>query len=220
MISNSGGTALGSSRRFVSRRFVFVGLAVVLVLGAIAADTTVVEIGSEADQRQAAFDPDAFGTAEFPRISDAVRSRAVEAPVLAEAIADDKKTAIESYGTPGGIGAFMPVQLQGVLGESKSGIFDVAVDGLPEGVRVRIQTGPAINGTELRDITGDIIFGAFKNQIEFQDAGAGINRAMAASVLADLDRDTLTGKTVSVVGVFNLINPKNWLVTPVSLEVE
>ncbi|MEO1238684.1 MAG: DUF2291 domain-containing protein [Pseudomonadota bacterium] len=201
-------------------RNVLAGIAAFVVLiGAIALDTTVVEIGSEEDQRQAAFDPDAFGRAEFPRISEAVRARAVEAPVLAQAILEDKAAAIESYGTPGGIGAFMPVQLEGVFGEGKSGIFDLVVDGLPEGTRVRLQTGPAINGTELRDITGDIAFGAFKNQIEFQDAGAGINRAMLAEVLSDLDRDTLTGKGVAVVGVFNLINPKNWLITPVSLEV-
>lgn len=212
--------ALGNLSALVSLRSIVGAVAVVLVLVAIALDTTIVEIGSEADQRQAAFDPDAFGTAEFPRISEAVRARAVEAPVLAQAIADDKKAAIESYGTPSSIGAYMPVQLKGVLGESKSGIFDVTVEGLPEGTRVRLQTGPAINGTELRDITGDIVFGAFKNQIEFQDAGAGINRAMAANVLSELDRENMTGKSISVVGVFNLISAKNWLITPVSLELE
>lgn len=212
--------ALQSISGFVSRNVIVSLIAIVVVLGAIALDTTVVKIGSEEDQRQAAFDPDAFGKAEFPRISEAVRARAVQAPVLAQAILDDKKAAIESYGTPGGIGAYMPVQLEGVLGQSKSGVFDLTVDGMPEGTRVRLQTGPAINGTELRDITGDIVFGAFKNQIEFQDAGAGINRAMASDVLSDLDRDSMTGKSVSVVGVFNLINPKNWLITPVSLEVQ
>ncbi|MEM9425811.1 MAG: DUF2291 domain-containing protein [Pseudomonadota bacterium] len=194
--------------------------AILAVLVAMGLDTTVVEIGSDEDLRQAAFDPDAFGQAEFPRISEAVRGRAVEAVFLAEAIAEDKNAAIESYGTKGGIGAYMPVQLEAVVGEGKSGIFDLTIEGMPEGTRVRLQTGPAINGTELRDITGDIIFGAFKNQIEFQDAGAGINRAMASEVLANLDRDTLTGKSVSVVGVFNLISAKNWLITPVSLEVE
>ncbi len=71
---------------------------------------------------------------------------------------------------------------------------------MPEGTKIRLQSGPAINGTELRDISGDIEFGAFKNQIEYQDAGAGLNRAMAAEVLDGLDRDTLTGKTATVAG--------------------
>ncbi|MEM8728660.1 MAG: DUF2291 domain-containing protein [Pseudomonadota bacterium] len=216
---NENAAAASPGSAGMSRRLILSILAVVAVLAAIALDTAVVAIGSDEDQRQAAFDPDAFGQSEFPRISEAVRARAVEAPVLAQALGEDKNAAIESYGTPGGIGAFMPVQLEGVVGEGKSGIFDLTVAGLPEGTRVRLQTGPAINGTELRDITGDILFGAFKNQIEYQDAGAGINRAMAASTLVDLDRDNLPGKTVAVVGVFNLINPKNWLITPVSLEV-
>jgi predicted lipoprotein len=30
----------------------------------------------------------------------------------------------------------------------------------------------------------------------------------------------LTGKTISVVGAFKLINPKSWLLTPVELEVQ
>ncbi|MGT2466735.1 DUF2291 family protein [Mesorhizobium atlanticum] len=29
------------------------------------------------------------------------------------------------------------------------------------------RSGPAINGTDLRDATGDIVFGKFKNQIEY-----------------------------------------------------
>ncbi|MEM9707387.1 MAG: DUF2291 domain-containing protein [Pseudomonadota bacterium] len=219
-METSKGPALLTASGLMTRNVLLGILAFVLVIGAIALDTTVVEIGSEEDQRQAAFDPDAFGKAEYPRISEAVRARAVEAPVLAQAILDDKDAAIESYGTPGGIGAYMPVQLEGVLGESKSGIFDLTIEGLPEGTRVRVQTGPAINGTELRDITGDIVFGAFKNQIEFQDAGAGINRAMAAEILGELDRDNMTGKSVAIVGVFNLISAKSWLITPVSIEVQ
>ena len=71
-----------------------------------------------------------------------------------------------------------------------------------------------------RDATGEIQFGAFKNQIEYQNAGAGINNAMKKEVLAAIDPSALTGKTVSVVGAFTLVNPKNWLVTPVELKVQ
>ena len=35
----------------------------------------------------------------------------------------------------------------------RSDIFDRAVPGLPETLRIRVQTGPAINGTDLRDVT-------------------------------------------------------------------
>ena len=132
----------------------------------------------------------------------------------------DKKAAIEAYGTVAGAFPVLAVSFTGILGEGKSGIFNVEVDGMPEGTGIRVQTGPAINGTELRDTVGDIEFGVFKNQIEYQDAGAGINRVMSTEVLDDLDRAMLTGKTVSVAGAFTMINPKNWLVTPVRLEIQ
>jgi predicted lipoprotein len=193
--------------------------AAVLLVGAIAYDTTIVQIGSSQDAREQAFNPDLFGMAEFPRIRDAVMARAPDAVTLAEALAADKKAATAKYATMAGAFPVVPVQVAGTVADGKSGIFTVNVAGLPAGVVIRVQTGPAINGTELRDITGDIGFGAFTNQIEFQNAGAGINRAMAEQVLAKLDRDSLSGKQISVVGAFTMINPKNWLITPVTLEV-
>ncbi|WP_108483360.1 DUF2291 family protein [Oceaniglobus ichthyenteri] len=202
------------------RRKIIVAAAIGVLVAAIALDTAVVQIGSDADLRQQAFDPDRFGQDAFPDIRDGVIARAPDATTLATALAADKSAAVAEYGTTAGAFPVLPVQFTGVVGEGKSGIFAVTVDGMPEGTGIRVQTGPAINGTELRDISGDIEFGAFTNQIEYQDAGAGINRAMAAQVLADLDRDTLSGKTITVTGAFTMINPKNWLVTPVALEVQ
>lgn len=203
-----------------SRRTIYAVLAAAILVGLIALDTEVVRVGSEDDLRQQAFDPDRFGREEFPRIRDIVTDRAPEATVLATALADDKSSAVAEYGTMAGAFPVLPVTLTGVMGEGSSGIFDVSVEGMPDGISLRIQTGPAINGTELRDIPGDIEFGAFTNQIEYQNAGAAINRAMASETLADLDRDALTGKTVTVTGAFTLINPANWLITPVALEVQ
>lgn len=201
-----------------SRAGLYAAGVALLVLAGIVVDTTVVVIGSEQDARQQAFDPDRYGAAEFPRIRDTVIERAPDAVTLAQALAADKKGAVADYATAGTFPVF-PVTVTGVVGDGKSGIYDVQVEGL-EGVKVRVQTGPAINGTELRDIPGDIAFGQFKNQIEYQDAGAGINRAMSAEALAGLDRDALPGKTITVTGAFTMINPKNWLITPVALEVK
>lgn len=196
------------------------GLVALLVVGAIALDTKVVHIGSEEDLREQAFDPDAFGIDQFPRIRALVVDRAPEATQLAQELVADKAAAVDSYGTEAGIGPVMPVQFVGTVGEGKSGIYTVTIDGVPEETTVRVQTGPAINGTDLRDFPGDIAFGQFTNQIEYQDAGSGINRAMASEVLGDIDREALSGESVSVTGVFKLINPKNWLVTPVQFEVQ
>jgi predicted lipoprotein len=203
-----------------SRRKVAVGLAAAALVAAIAFDTTVVRIGSEADLREQAFDPDVYGRDQFPRIRGLVVDRAAAAPVLAEKLSTDRNAAIADHGRMAGAFPVLAVSFTGTVGSGTSGIFGVEVDDMPDGVSIRVQTGPAINGTELRDIPGDIVFGDFTNQIEYQDAGAGINRAMAAETLDRLDRDALPGKTVSVTGVFTLINPASWLVTPVSFEVQ
>lgn len=204
----------------LSRGWVLGGIVIVVLLAAIAADTTVVRIGSEEDTREQAFDPDLFGQREFPRIRDFVLERAPDAAELVQLLEDDRDAAIDTYGTAAGAFPVMVVRLTGVVGEGRSGVFNIDVDGLPDEVGIRVQTGPAINGTELRDVVGDIEFGAFTNQIEYQDAGSGINRAMAAETLEGLDRDALPGATISVTGAFTMINPSNWLVTPVVLEVQ
>lgn len=204
-----------------SRRGTMIALALgVAVVAAMALDTTVVPIGSDLDVRQQAFSPDAYGTAEFPRIQSFVTEKAVDGVTIAPEVLADKKAAGEKYGTPATTGAILMVRLTGVAGEVKAGVYTLAVEGMPADIKVRLQTGPAINGTDLRDAPGDIEFGAFKNQIEYQDAGSGINRAMKAAVLDGIDTANLAGKTVEVVGAFRLVNPKNWMITPVSVVVK
>ena len=193
---------------------------VVAVVGAIALDTTVVTIGSEGDVRKQAFSPESYGAEQFHKIQADVESRAVAAGELATAIAADKNAAGEKYGVATSTGPVFPVTLTGTFSTRKSSINEMKIDGLPPETVVRVQTGPAVNGTDLRDATGTIEFGQFTNQIQYQDAGSAINNEMKKAVLGSLDVDTLDGKSATVVGVFKLINPKNWLVTPVKVEVK
>ena len=194
--------------------------AVAIVLGAIAADTKVVKIGSEHDVREQGFQPETYGATEFPKVQADVEKRAVDAVTLANAVLADKKAAGTKYGVATTTGPVLPVSLTGTFGERKANLNEFKVDGLPDGVTIRVQTGPAINGTDLRDATGKIEFGQFTNQIEYQDAGSAINNEMKKATLGSLDPEKLTGKTATVIGVFKLINPKNWLVTPVKVDVK
>ena len=59
-----------------------------------------------------------------------------------------------------------------------------------------------------------------KIQVRYLIRGAAINNEMKKQVLAGLDTSALTGKTISVTGAFTLVNPKNWLVTPVESSVQ
>jgi len=194
--------------------------AVVVVLGAIALDTTVVKIGSDKDVHQKVFSPETYGVEQFPKIAADVEKRAVPAAEIGPAALADKKAAGTKYGVATTTGPVLPVTFTGVVGERKGNLNEVKVDGVPPEIVIRLQTGPAINGTDLRDATGAIQFGQFTNQIEYQDAGSAINNEMKKAALSTIDADSLTGKTITVTGVFKLINPKNWLVTPVKVDVK
>jgi predicted lipoprotein len=206
--------------RFRVRMTVAVVLLLVL-LAAIVMSIKVVKIGSAADTQTQVFDPNAYGAVQFPKTQAAIESRAVSADTLAAAIGKDPEAAGKEYGVAGGgIGPEMSVKFTGVVGKGDSGIYYVKVPGVPDSVSIRVQTGPAINGTDLRDATGNISFGQFINQIDYQNAGYAINTEMKKEVLSKVNTSNLTGKTIAVIGVFQLINPNGWLVTPVKLEVK
>ena len=207
------------SRRGV-RAAIAAVLAVILIL-AMALSTKVVKIGSASDAQVKAFDPAVYGEAQFPKTQSAIEGKAVSADTLAAAIAKDQDAAGKQYGVAGGgIGPEISVKFDGVAGSEDAGIYTVKVPNVPDSVVIRVQTGPAINGTDLRDATGTISFEQFTNQIDYQNAGYAINTAMKKAVLSKVDTAKLTGKTISVVGVFQLINPNGWLVTPVKLDVK
>ena len=201
-------------------RVIVASAAALVLLAAMIVDTKVVRIDSAAGAPPGVFSPATYGKSEFPKVQAAIAGRAVSAATLAAAIAKDQAAAAKQYGIDASAGPEMPVSFTGVVGKGDSGNFDVAVDGVPSSVTIRVQTGPAIMGTDLRDGTGTIAFGQFTNQIEYQNAGSALNKEMKKQVLAKTDTSALTGKTISVAGVFQLTDPANWLVTPVTLDVK
>ena len=203
-----------------SPRLAIASAAALILLIAMAVDIKVVKIGSAADVQPGAFSPVEFGKSEFPKAQSAIESRAVSAVTIAAAIARDQAAAAKEYGVEAGVSPEISVKFTGVAGKAESGVYVVQVDGVPDNVIVRVQTGPAINGTDLRDATGTISFGQFINQIDYQNAGSALNKEMKKQVLSKVDAGNLTGKTISVVGAFKLINPNSWLVTPVKLDVQ
>lgn len=201
-------------------RLAIASAATLILLAAMALDTKVVKIGSAADVQPGVFSAAEFGESEFPKVKSGIENRAVSAATVAAAIAKDKAAAGKEYGVEAGIGPEISVKFTGLAGKEESGVYNVDVDGLSGTVLIRVQTGPAINGTDLRDATGTITFGQFVNQIDYQNAGSALNKELKKQVLSKIDTSTLTGKVISVVGAFKLINPNSWLVTPVKLDVQ
>ncbi|AYG63356.1 DUF2291 family protein [Rhizobium jaguaris] len=86
---------------------------------------------------------------------------------------------------------------------SRAATVDVDVDGDGK-ADAKVQIGPAIRGTALRDALDFVDFNEFKNQIEWAQFGKAFNEKVNTSFLAALPRDGLIGKTVDVTGAFPL----------------
>ena len=202
-----------------AKRGIAIGV-VVVVLILLGLGTKIVPDGSAAAQSTEAFSAKTWGQQNFPKIRSKIEKKAVDAPTLAQAVIADPAAAAKKYGVPGTTGTEYSVKLTGVAGTPEGGIYPITVPGVPSDVVVRVQTGPAINGTDIRDATGTVKFGQFTNQIDYQNAASALNDQLKKKVLAKVDTASLQGKTVHVTGAFQLINPKGWLITPVQLEVQ
>jgi predicted lipoprotein len=86
---------------------------------------------------------------------------------------------------------------------TRAATLDVDVDGDGK-ADAKVQIGPAIRGTALRDALDFVDFNEFKNQIEWAQFGKAFNEKANTSFLAALPRDGLTGKTVNITGAFPL----------------
>ena len=210
------------NRSTAFRRVVWAAV-VVVVLTAMGFGTKVVASDSAEGAAPGTFHASDYAKAKFPEVKKDIIAKANDLIEVATALAADPTAAAGKYGvTEGDTGsaAVYSVKFSGVAGTAESGIMPITVEGLPGKLLIRVQMGPAINGTDLRDATGKIHFPDFTNQIDYQNAGAALNDQLKKQVLSKISADQLAGKTVSVVGAFQLVNPDAYLITPVKIVAE
>jgi predicted lipoprotein len=206
------------ARRKVSPRVI--GIAVlVVVLAAMAIDTTYKKPGETTASGREAFDPAAYGQETFPKAVAALEDAAVPLPELHAALLEDPEAAGERYGQRQGSSPYsFSTSGEGVAGKAEGGLMPVRVKGVPKDATVSIQVGPAINGTAIRDAVGFIEFGQFTNQVEYAASATALNDQVKQQVLADVDPAALEGERVSFVGAFSSVTPDVVTITPVKLE--
>lgn len=85
--------------------------------------------------------------------------------------------------------------------DSSKGSIGIDVEGYDGPISVRAWVGTRIpsDNSAVRDASGFIDFGNFREQTEFGSVGKEINKKVAAN-LADLDKENLEGKTVEFTG--------------------
>lgn len=93
-----------------------------------------------------------------------------------------------------------------VNAESSMGTIEVTLDGYSGPVKVMLYIGTRIpsDETSIRDAVGFISFGDFKEQTEYGKVASEINKKVLKTVLSNLDKNTLQGKTIKFKGSFNI----------------
>jgi predicted lipoprotein len=204
----------GLARR-LSARTVGAALLVVVIV-ALALDTTTRSDSAPRETGRAAFDPAAYGAQNFPKVTAEVEKRAVPITDLAPELEKDPDAAGERYGNRQGSSPYnFAVTGEGEAGKAEGGLLPVEVKGVDD-VQVNIQIGPAINGTALRDVVGFITFDQFINQVDYADAATALNNEVKANVLKGIG--DLEGKTVKFTGAFTFLAPMVVTLTPTVLE--
>jgi predicted lipoprotein len=115
-----------------------------------------------------------------------------------------------------------------VNAETSLGTAEVALDGYRGPIKVLLYIGTRIpsDETSVRDSVGFISFGDFKEQTEYGKAASEINKRVLSTVLGGIDKDSLTGKTISFKGAFTIrtfnliqIDLKEIRIVPVEIEL-
>lgn len=179
------------------------------------ADVTLLEKGVRAKVDSAVFADENYQKTIVPYIlNNSYSLTELDAEIIA-----DPNVAGAKYGKRDGNNAAYSVatMFSATGGELKGDLLVLEVEGVD--TPVFLQVGPALNGTALRDVTGLVKFTDFENQLAYQDIGTKLNDKVRDTVLDAIDKTTLTGKQLDVVGAFSLFNPKQYIIIPISLKV-
>ena len=209
-----------AKRSVRSRRLILTGLALVALIS-MGLGTTFVGKDEAKTAASSGLDPAKFASDKFSSvIAPQIMKQATDIVAVATAIAADPAAAAIKYGKQEGTSAAVfSVTAKGAAGEANSdGLMPITVSGMPAGVKVYLQMGPAINGTAVRDATGTVHFQQFVNQLDYQSAASELNNQVKAKVLKGVDARALNGKPLTAVGTFQLGNPAAYILTPVKIE--
>ena len=174
-----------------------------------------------------AFDPNAKVEAIWqPQVVPYFEKRAGELKDVMQLVATSPDAAGEKYGNPRKQSSSpwtYAVKITGTVvaadTASRAATLDVDADGDGK-ADAKVQIGPALRGTALRDTLDFVNFNEFKNQIEWAQFGKAFNEKANAAFLSAVPREGLAGKVVTVIGAFPL--PRSGelpLVTPSELKV-
>jgi predicted lipoprotein len=173
------------------------------------------------------FDAKSFIAASWEgKILPDLDGNAAEVKGVIAALAKDAETAEKKYGRRGdetapynfavkGRAVIKAVETESAAGYLELDLADVSGEG-----RVRLQVGPVIKGSSVRDSLSFIKFGDFVNQLDYANISREINFYVRDKLVAEFRKPELVGKSVSFVGAFTEDSGGSVLVTPVRIGIE
>ncbi|MDO4901080.1 DUF2291 family protein [Actinomyces sp.] len=174
---------------------------------------------AEAVLTAGATDPVAYANEHYDSTIAYINDTATDLAALIEDLQADEEATSEELGKRDGEAAYtFAVTATGTVQEGGFGQVDLAVDGVPAGVTVSVQTGPAVMGTALRDVTGEVTFDMFENQIDYAQVGLSLNEPLKNGVLADNNLAAMIGQKITVVGALAYSDPAHVVITPISIK--
>ena len=121
---------------------------------------------AEAVREAGSTDPVSYAEKNYDSTIAYIQDNAIDLTGLVTELRADEEGTSQAKGARDGEAAYtFPVTLTGTIEKGGFGQVNVVVDGMPGGVVVSVQTGPALTGTALRDVTGQTTFDMFENQI-------------------------------------------------------
>lgn len=194
--------------------------ALVALLAAAAWDTKFLSPERAAEVTPATFSAEDYAAEAFPQVREGIKEMAVDLSVLAPAVSEDPAAAAAQYGQDLGSGSFVfPVRATGAATDVDGDFLVLDVPGVPDGVTVRVALGVALSGTPVRDATGNIRFGDFTGQTDFQSVANQFKLLMQRDVLAGVDPPSLLDQHVTVHGAWSTGGPPDsFIIQPVEIE--
>lgn len=162
-----------------------------------------------------------------PKVVPYLTSKAGAYAEVAALIASDPDAAAAKYGhkeKEGNAPWTYAAKVSGIVIKaettSRAGYLDTDIDGDGK-ADVRVQIGPVIKGTAIRDSLDFVSFNQFKNQIQWAEFGKAFNAHLNAQLLQALPREGLDGRRIEAVGAFPVpAKGQLPLLTPVALTLE
>jgi len=212
------------ARLFRVKELVFLGCLAILLIGCEVRDINP-ETGEVIFKEQ----QKKFDAAEYvdeiwqDKVIPRVREKAVELSSLLEAIKNGDPELADQYGfSEGNQSSALLVKGTGTVVEvdttSRIGILRVDIPTAGKGPNVRLQIGPVISGTALRDAMPFITFDQFTNQLEYAAVSRAMHNHLMETELGAMNFSEFEGKTISFNGAFRYEN-NEVTITPVNIEV-